>query len=76
MSAVYLEKLNHEQRWAVEHGFPNDANLPVDSLLVIVGAESGKINTLAHRVTYLIANGVDPRRIRNCSRHRDGWLDG
>jgi DNA helicase-2/ATP-dependent DNA helicase PcrA len=30
---------------------------------VIAGAGSGKTNTLAHRVTHLIVNGADPRRI-------------
>ncbi|HEY9010290.1 MAG TPA: ATP-dependent helicase [Devosia sp.] len=52
---AYLDKLNPEQRRAVEHaGGP---------LLVIAGAGSGKTNTLAHRVAHLIVNGADPRRI-------------
>ena len=52
---AYLDKLNPEQRQAVEHlGGP---------LLVIAGAGSGKTNTLAHRVAHLIVNGADPRRI-------------
>jgi len=52
---TYLDKLNPEQRRAVEHmGGP---------LLVIAGAGSGKTNTLAHRVAHLIVNGADPRRI-------------
>ena len=52
---AYLDKLNPEQRLAVEHmGGP---------LLVIAGAGSGKTNTLAHRVAHLIVNGADPRRI-------------
>ncbi|MDB5541551.1 MAG: pcrA, partial [Devosia sp.] len=54
-SPHYLDKLNPEQRLAVEHrGGP---------LLVIAGAGSGKTNTLAHRVAHLIVNGADPRRI-------------
>ncbi|WP_244616389.1 ATP-dependent helicase [Youhaiella tibetensis] len=57
--AAYLEKLNPEQRLAVEHGV-GAANGP---LLVIAGAGSGKTNTLAHRVAHLIVNGADPRRI-------------
>ena len=57
--AAYLEKLNPEQRLAVEHGV-GSANGP---LLVIAGAGSGKTNTLAHRVAHLIAHGADPRRI-------------
>ena len=58
---AYLEKLNPEQRRAVEHG----AAAPGRSapLLVIAGAGSGKTNTLAHRVAHLILNGADPRRI-------------
>ena len=54
-SLAYLDRLNPEQRRAVEH----------DSgpLLVIAGAGSGKTNTLAHRVAHLIVNGADPRRI-------------
>ena len=61
MAAAYLEKLNPQQRRAVEHG-----GLPLGEagpLLVIAGAGSGKTNTLAHRVAHLIANGADPRRI-------------
>ena len=59
MSAVYLEKLNAEQRMAVEYGVGQVAG----PLLVIAGAGSGKTNTLAHRVAHLIVNGADPRRI-------------
>ncbi len=60
MSAGYLDKLNPDQRRAVEHGVAaeNDA-----ALLVIAGAGSGKTATLAHRVVHLAANGADPRRI-------------
>jgi superfamily I DNA/RNA helicase len=32
-------------------------------LLIIAGAGSGKMNTLAHRVAHLIVNGIDSRRI-------------
>jgi len=59
MSAAYLEKLNAEQRMAVEYGVGQVAG----PLLVIAGAGSGKTNTLAHRVAHLIVNGADPRRI-------------
>ena len=52
---AYLDKLNREQRLAVEHGD--------GPLLVIAGAGSGKTNTLAHRVAHLVVNGADPRRI-------------
>lgn len=71
----YLDKLNPEQRMAVEHmGGP---------LLVIAGAGSGKTNTLAHRVAHLVVNGADPRRIllmtfraaprARCSAGSSGW---
>jgi DNA helicase-2/ATP-dependent DNA helicase PcrA len=61
MSAARLEKLNPQQRRAVEHG-----GLPLAQagpLLIIAGAGSGKTSTLAHRVAYLIEQGADPRRI-------------
>ncbi|KKB79318.1 ATP-dependent DNA helicase [Devosia limi DSM 17137] len=58
---AYLDKLNPEQRRAVEHGVGVGA--ATGPLLVIAGAGSGKTNTLAHRVAHLIVNGADPRRI-------------
>jgi ATP-dependent DNA helicase UvrD/PcrA len=63
MVATYLDKLNADQRDAVEHGVgPSQAG--ADSpLLVIAGAGSGKTNTLAHRVAHLVVHGTDPRRI-------------
>jgi DNA helicase-2/ATP-dependent DNA helicase PcrA len=63
MSTAYLDKLNHEQRRAVEHGVQDKRCIPAAALLVIAGAGSGKTNTLAHRVAHLIVNGADPRRI-------------
>lgn len=61
LSAAYLDKLNPEQRRAVEHGGePGGHAAP---LLVIAGAGSGKTSTLAHRVAHLIVGGTDPRRI-------------
>jgi DNA helicase-2/ATP-dependent DNA helicase PcrA len=63
MHAAYLEKLNPQQRRAVEHGVRENACTPAAPLLVIAGAGSGKTNTLAHRVAHLIVNGADPRRI-------------
>jgi DNA helicase-2/ATP-dependent DNA helicase PcrA len=63
MSVAYLDKLNPEQRRAVEHGVLGKACAPCTPLLVIVGAGSGKTNTLAHRVAHLIVIGADPRRI-------------
>ena len=58
---AYLDKLNPDQRRAVEHGVGVGA--VTGPLLVIAGAGSGKTNTLAHRVAHLIVNGADPRRI-------------
>src|SRR6266446_5380290 len=63
MPAANLEKLNSEQRRAVEHGVRENACAPSMPLLVIAGAGSGKTNTLAHRVAHFIVNGADPRRI-------------
>jgi DNA helicase II / ATP-dependent DNA helicase PcrA len=63
MSVAYLDKLNPEQRRAVEYGVPGQGCAPCAPLLVIAGAGSGKTNTLAHRVAHLIVNGADPRRI-------------
>src|SRR6267378_2578703 len=63
MPVAYLEKLNSEQRRAVEHGVRENACAPSMPLLVIAGAGSGKTNTLAHRVAHFIVNGADPRRI-------------
>jgi DNA helicase II / ATP-dependent DNA helicase PcrA len=57
--APYLDKLNPQQRCAVEHGAGGESA----PLLIIAGAGSGKTNTLAHRVAHLIAQGSDPRRI-------------
>jgi len=61
MAAARLDKLNPQQRRAVEHG---GSTLAVCApLLIIAGAGSGKTNTLAHRVVHLIERGADPRRI-------------
>ncbi|HEY2539654.1 MAG TPA: UvrD-helicase domain-containing protein [Stellaceae bacterium] len=63
MSFAYLERLNPEQRRAVEHGVGKPGATPGGPLLVIAGAGSGKTSTLAHRAAHLIINGVDPRRL-------------
>ena len=60
MAVAHLEKLNLEQRRAVEHGVGEGDARPAGPLLVIAGAGSGKTNTLAHRVAHLILNGADP----------------
>ncbi len=57
---TYLDKLNPDQRAAVEHGV---ADADMRPLLIIAGAGSGKTDTLAHRVAHLVMNGADPHRI-------------
>src|ERR1700742_5233860 len=57
----YLDKLNGDQRAAVEHGVGADDD--ARPLLVIAGAGPGKPDTLAHRVAHLVMNGADPHRI-------------
>src|SRR3984893_10393477 len=61
MAAGRFEKLNPQQRRAVEHG--GAAVGTGGPLLIIAGAGSGKTSTLAHRVAFLIENGADPRRV-------------
>jgi DNA helicase II / ATP-dependent DNA helicase PcrA len=63
-SAAYLEELNSAQRSAVEYGVgaTTGSDQP-GALLIIAGAGSGKTNTLAHRVSHLILNGADPKRM-------------
>jgi len=62
-AVAYLEKLNLQQRHAVEHGIGPRDTTPAGPLVVIAGAGSGKTNTLAHRVAHLIVNSADPSRI-------------
>ncbi|HEY4407884.1 MAG TPA: ATP-dependent helicase [Xanthobacteraceae bacterium] len=61
MGTAYLDRLNPEQRRAVEYGDPEF--LAAGPLLIIAGAGSGKTNTLAHRVAHLFVKGIDPRRM-------------
>src|SRR5260370_32176038 len=61
MTPAYLDKLNPDQRRAVEHGI--GAGADPRALLIIAGAGSGKTSTLAHRVAHIVVNGADPHRI-------------
>jgi putative SOS response-associated peptidase YedK len=83
MSVAYLEKLNPEQRRAVEHGVRENDAAPGTPLLVIAGAGSGKTSTLAHRwgmpspVFALKGKNSDPgvTNVRNVkSPHWRRWL--
>src|SRR6187399_2870610 len=56
----YLDRLNPDQRAAVEHGV---GAVDPRALLIIAGAGSGKTDTLAHRVAHLVMSGADPHRI-------------
>ena len=61
MDAAWLDTLNPDQRLAATYAAgTGEERAP---LLIIAGAGSGKTNTLAHRVAYLIVSGADPRRI-------------
>ncbi len=51
-----FEGLNPEQRAAVESD-------PARPLLILAGAGTGKTHTLAHRLAWLVVQGLDPRRI-------------
>lgn len=52
----WLDKLNDQQRSAATAD-------PAAAVLIIAGAGTGKTNTLAHRVAWLISQGIDPNRI-------------
>ena len=64
MAAGRLEKLNPQQRRAVEHG--GSALGEAGPLLIIAGAGSGKTSTLAHRVA-LSDRATAPIRAASCS---------
>ena len=61
-SPAWLAQLNAEQRRAATYGAGSSSGAS-GPLLIVAGAGSGKTNTLAHRVAWLIVSGADPRRI-------------
>jgi DNA helicase-2/ATP-dependent DNA helicase PcrA len=56
-------RLNPAQHAAATHGQPASGRMTASPLLVIAGAGTGKTNTLAHRVAYLLLNGVPAERL-------------
>mgnify|MGYP002621862657 CR=1 FL=1 len=59
-----LERLNDAQRRAAVYGAKAaGGGFRAGPLLVIAGAGTGKTTTLAHRVAWLVLEGVDPQRI-------------
>ena len=64
MPASSFERLNAMQRHAVEYGRAGGGGgWESGPLLIIAGAGTGKTNTLAHRVAWLVLSGVAPDRI-------------
>jgi len=61
MDTANLQRLNPQQRRAVEYGLEEHG--ATGPLLIIAGAGSGKTSTLAHRVAQLIVRGANPGRI-------------
>jgi DNA helicase-2/ATP-dependent DNA helicase PcrA len=65
MPATTFERLNAAQRLAAQFGRAPATAPGWESgpLLIIAGAGTGKTNTLAHRVAWLVLCGVHPNRI-------------
>jgi DNA helicase II / ATP-dependent DNA helicase PcrA len=60
---VFKERLNPAQYRAASYGVEGEEGFTAGPLLIIAGAGTGKTNTLAHRVAYLLLKGVSPERI-------------
>jgi DNA helicase-2/ATP-dependent DNA helicase PcrA len=56
-------RLNGAQRAAATHGDAVPGGVRAAPLLVVAGAGTGKTSTLAHRVAYLVLQGVAPQRL-------------
>lgn len=56
-------RLNAEQLRAATHGGAREGRFEAGPQLIIAGAGTGKTNTLAHRVAYLLLQRVPPERI-------------
>lgn len=65
MTGATFERLNPAQGIAARFGaeLPGVPGWHAGPLLIIAGAGTGKTNTLAHRVAWLVLAGVDPNRI-------------
>lgn len=65
MMTSTFDRLNTAQRLAAEYGsaFESQRGWQAGPLLIIAGAGTGKTNTLAHRVAWLVLAGVDPDRL-------------
>jgi DNA helicase II / ATP-dependent DNA helicase PcrA len=59
----FEERLNPAQYRAASYGNDGEHGYTSGPLLIIAGAGTGKTNTLAHRVAYLLLKGVSPERI-------------
>ena len=57
------ERLNADQLRAATYGDTAGSSFNAGPLLIIAGAGTGKTNTLAHRVAYLLLQGVAPPSI-------------
>jgi DNA helicase-2/ATP-dependent DNA helicase PcrA len=65
MGMTTFERLNAAQRSAAEYGTSASTGRgwQAGPLLIVAGAGTGKTNTLAHRVAWLVLAGVEPDRI-------------
>jgi DNA helicase-2/ATP-dependent DNA helicase PcrA len=65
MPATTFDRLNAAQRLAAQFGSAPQSGHGWNAgpLLIVAGAGTGKTNTLAHRVAWLVLRGVHPHRI-------------